>query len=322
MMEDVPIVAVRRGGLVESVHRGRICVCDTDGRVLEALGDADGYVYVRSSAKPFQALPLVLSGAAEAFGLTNEELAIACGSHNAEARHLEAVRSLLGKAGLTEDDLQNGAHPPMYAPEAERLARNGEHPREIHGNCSGKHAGMLAVCAHEGWETATYRSPEHPLQQWILGLISEVCGVERDAVIVGGDGCGAPAFAMPLKGLATGFARLATGDGLSNDLAGAALRLRDAMTRYPFLIAGTERLDTELMEATDLVTKMGAEGVIGVGSLDGWGMALKISDGAVRAVRPATVAALARKGLDIARSDYAPVHDLHGEDVGEISPLL
>lgn len=307
---------------MESVHRGRVCVCDPTGRVLEALGDVDGYVYVRSSAKPFQALPLVVSGAADAFGLTDEELAVACASHNAEPRHLQAVRSLLEKAGLTENDLQSGVHPPMYAPAATELARRDEETRNIHGNCSGKHAGMLAVCAHEGWDLATYRSPDHPLQQWIRALISDACEIERDAIVVGGDGCGAPAFAMPLKSLATGFARLATGDGLSGEIAGAALRLRDSMRSYPFLVAGTGRLDTELMETTNLVTKMGAEGGLGTGSPDGWGMALKISDGAGRAVRPAALEILTRRSVEMPLSATSTVRDLHGVEVGEISPLL
>src|SRR5688572_7449833 len=160
--EDAPLAAVTRGALVESVHRGRLVVCDPDGNVLEAVGDPEAYVYARSSTKPFQALPLVLSGAADAFGLTDRELAVACASHNAEEPHLAAVRSILQKAGLTEDDLQSGAHLPLHEPEADALIRSGEEPRPIHSNCSGKHAGMLAVCAYEGYETATYRDPAHP----------------------------------------------------------------------------------------------------------------------------------------------------------------
>src|ERR671921_1721275 len=144
--EDVPLAAVRRGELVESVHRGRLAVFDPRGDEIEALGDPEAYVYLRSSAKPFQALPLVLSGAADAFGLTDEELAVACASHNAEEPHLAVVRSILEKSGLTEEDLQSGVHLPLYKPEADRLIRSGEEPRPIHGNCSGKHAGMLAVC--------------------------------------------------------------------------------------------------------------------------------------------------------------------------------
>ncbi len=313
---------VRRGGLIESLHRGRVAVCDPEGEVLEASGDPDGYVYVRSSAKPFQALPLVLSGVAGDFGLTEEELAVACASHNAEERHMAAVRSILDKAGLSEEALQNGAHPPMYEPAAAKLIQGGEEPRPIHGNCSGKHAGMLAVCVHEGWDTESYRDPRHPLQQWILTLIAEVCGVERDAIVLGGDGCGAPAFAMPLRNLATGFARLSAGERLSPELANAAREVRDAMRNHPFMVAGTGRFDTTVMEATSLVAKSGAEGVFAAGSPGGWGMAIKISDGSGRAVRPAALAALARRGVDIGEARAIPVRDLGGEQVGEIKALL
>ncbi len=313
---------VWRGALIESVHRGRVAVCNLEGEVLEANGDPDAYVYVRSSAKPFQALPLVLSGTAGDFGLTEEELAVACASHNAEERHLAAVRSILEKAGLPEEALQNGAHPPMYETAAAKLVRNGEGPRSIHGNCSGKHAGMLAVCVHEGWDTESYRDPHHPLQQWILTLISEVCGVEREAIVLGGDGCGVPAFAMPLRSLATGFARISTGERLSPELANATLEIRDAVRNHPFMVAGSGRYDTTVMEGTPLMAKSGAEGVFAAGSPEGWGVALKISDGAGRAVSPAARAALARRGVDVGEARAIPVRDLGGEQVGEIKAVL
>ena len=318
--EDAPLAAVRRGALVESVHRGRLAVCDPEGNVLEAMGDPEAYIYARSSAKPFQALPLVLSGAAEAFGLTDEELAVACASHNAEEPHLAAVRSILEKAGLTEDDLQSGAHLPLYEPEADRLIRSGEDPRPIHGNCSGKHAGMLAVCVHEGYETATYRDPGHPLQRRILGLIAEVCGLREDEVLIAGDNCGVPAFALPLRSLATGLARVATRNALPDELALAALRIGDAMREHPFMVAGTGRFDTDLMRSTDLLVKGGAEAVLVVGSRDGWGMVLKISDGALRGVRPVALAALGGMGVEVPEA-VSDVRGLHGEKVGEIWPL-
>jgi L-asparaginase II len=303
--EDAPLAAVTRGALVESVHRGRLAVCGPDGNVLEAVGDPEAYIYARSSAKPFQALPLVHSGAADAFGLTDRELAVVCASHNAEEPHLDAIRSILEKAGLTEDDLQSGAHVPLYEPEADELIRSGEAPRPIHGNCSGKHAGMLAVCVYEGYETTTYRDPAHPLQRRILGLIAEACGLREDEVLVAGDNCGVPAFALPLQSFATG----------------AALRIRDAMREHPFMVAGTGRFDTELMESTDLLVKGGAEAVLAVGSERGWGMALKISDGALRAVRPAALAALGGMGVEAPEAD-SDVRGLHGEKVGEIRSLL
>jgi L-asparaginase II len=308
--------------LVESVHRGRVAVCDQEGRVVEAVGDPEGYVYARSSAKPFQALPLVLSGAADTLGLTDEELAVACASHNAEEPHLRAVRSILEKAGLSEDDLQCGAHPPLYAPAAIELACRGEEPGNIHGNCSGKHAGMLAVCVHQGWATGGYRNPSHPLQVWILEIVARVCGLEPDEILLGGDGCGVPSFGLPLGNLATGFARLATG-ALPGDLAEAAIKVGGAMREHPYMVGGTERFDTVVMRRTDLVCKSGAEAVFGSGSPEGWGLALKVSDGGARALRPAALAALSRRGVEgpdeLASS---PVRDLHGEVVGECVPLF
>jgi L-asparaginase II len=315
--EDAPLAAVTRGALLESVHRGRLAVCDPESNVLEAVGDPEAYVYARSSAKPLQALPLVLSGTADAFGLTDRELAVACASHNAEEPHLAAVRSILKKAGLTEDDLQSGAHLPLYEPEADKLIRDGEEPRPIHSNCSGKHAGMLAVCVHEGSETATYRDTGHPLQRRIVGLIAEVCGLQEDEVLVSGDNCGVPTFALPLRSFATGIARIATGDALPDELASAALRIGDAMRGHPFMVAGTGRLDTELMNSTDLLVKGGAEAVLAVGSQKGWGLALKISDGSGRAVRPATLAALGGRGVEVPEA-VSSVRGLHGEKVGEI----
>jgi L-asparaginase II len=319
--EDAPLAAVTRGALVESVHRGRLAFCGPDGNVLEAVGDPEAYIYARSSAKPFQALPLVHSGAADAFGLTDRELAVVCASHNAEEPHLDAIRSILEKAGLTEDDLQSGAHVPLYEPEADELIRSGEAPRPIHGNCSGKHAGMLAVCVYEGYETTTYRDPAHPLQRRILGLIAEVCGLREDEVLVAGDNCGVPAFALPLGSFARGLARVATGNSLPDELADTALRIRDAMRENPFMVAGTGRFDTELMESTDLLVKGGAEAVLAVGSQRGWGMALKISDGALRALRPAALAALGGMGVEAPEAD-SDVRGLHGEKVGEIRSLL
>jgi len=308
-----------RGALLESVHRGRLAVCDPAGNVLEAIGDPEAYIYARSSAKPFQALPLVLSGAADAFGLTDREFAVACASHNAEEPHLAAVRSILEKAGLAEDDLQSGAHLPMYEPEADRLIRSGQEPRPVHSNCSGKHAGMLAVCVHEGYDT-TYRDPSHPLQRRILGLLAGVCGLQEDEVLVAGDNCGVPAFALPLRSFATGLARVATGNALPDELAEAALRIRDAMREHPFMVAGTGRFDTELMDSTDLLVKGGAEAVLATGSQEGWGMALKVSDGSERAVRPAALAALDGMGIEVPEA-VSIVRGLHGETVGKIRAI-
>ncbi len=323
--EDAPVAAIWRGDLVESVHRGRYAVRGTGGEPIDSLGDSEAYVHLRSSAKPLQALPLVFSGAADAFGLTDEELAVACASHSAEPGHLRAVCSILRKAGLSEGDLQNGAHPPMHALTAARLARSGEEPRPIHGNCSGKHAGMLAVCVHAGWDPAGYQDPGGPLQKLVRRTVAKVCGVEPETVRLAGDGCGVPAFALPLQNLALGFARLAAGSAQNfpGDLLEAIRRIRDAMRAHPFMVAGTDRFDTRLMEVTDLVVKSGAEGVFAAGSLEGWSLALKISDGANRAVAPAALATLARRNVQVPEEiKTRKVTDLRGRVVGRISALL
>lgn len=321
---DVPIVAVRRGDLIESIHRGRYAVRDARGEEIDSVGDPEDYVCLRSSAKPFQALPLVFSGAADAFGLTREEIAVACASHNAEPRHLAAVRSILRKAGLSEEYLHSGAHPPIHALSAARLARSGEEPRPIHGNCSGKHAGMLAVCAHAGWDPAGYRDPEGPLQKLVRRTIAKLCVIEPEEIRLAGDGCGVPVFALPLGNLALGFARLAVGaEDFPEDLAEAVNRIRDAMRRYPFMVAGTGRFDTELMQATDLIAKSGAEGVFAAASPEGWGLALKISDGASRAVAPAVLAALSRRETQVPEEmGTRAVNDLHGKMIGKVVSLL
>ncbi len=300
-MEPITVV-VRRGGIEEARHLVH-AVAVQDGAVVAEAGDADLVTFLRSSAKPFQALPLVRARK----DLTTEEIAIAAASHLSSPEQLAAVRSLLAKAPATEDELECGAE-----------------PTPIEHNCSGKHAGMLAVCAHEGLDTGGYRRPDHPLQRRIMDLLTEVCGLRQDEVLLAGDDCGVPAFALPLKNLATGFVRLATGEGLSDEVAAAAERVRSAMRAHPFTVAGTGRLDTEVMEVTDLLCKSGAEGVFAAGSPDGWGLSLKTSDGGGRAVRPAAFAALSRRGVEVVDNgpESRPTRGLHGEVVGEIGPLL
>jgi len=181
---------------------------------------------------------------------------------------------------------------------------------------------MLAVCVHEGWATGGYRNPSHPLQVWILEIVARVCGLEPDEILLGGDGCGVPSFGMPLENLATGFARLATG-ALPGNLAEAAYKVRGAMREHPYMVGGTERFDTAVMRGTDLVCKSGAETVFGSGSPEGWGLALKISDGGTRALRPAALAAISRRGFEVpGEPESSPVRDLHGEVVGESVPLF
>jgi L-asparaginase II len=311
MSSSVPLVEVRRGGRVECVHRGWFAVTDATGKLLAASGALPA-VFARSSAKPVQALVLVDSGACDAFGLTEREIAVATASHAAEPFHLEAVDGILAKAGVAADALRCGAHAPLGDPCAPKGVRQ--------NNCSGKHAGMLAACRHSGWQLETYLEPDNPLQTAIRDRFAALSGV-----LVSGatDGCGVPAWHLPLECLAMTLARLA------DDPAGR--RILDAMRRNPDMVAGTGRRDTLLMQATQgrLVSKGGAEGVsVGCDPEAGVGWAIKIEDGSSRAVGPAVLALLRRLDL-ISEAEYdslasaarPELRNHAGTLVGEISAV-
>jgi L-asparaginase II len=315
-------VEVVRGGRVESRHRVDACVVDATGATVLAVGPVEDSVYPRSAIKPFQALPLVESGAAEAFGVSGEELALACASHGGEPMHVERVAAWLARLGLTEADLACGPHPPMNAAAAATLVAAGERPTRLHNNCSGKHTGMLAVCLHRGWPTAGYARPDHPLQRAIaadLAALAGLDGLEPPGV----DGCSLPAFRVPLRALALAASRLAT-------VARPALgRIGRAMRAHPELVAGTGRLCTVLMGAVpDVIAKTGAEGVfLAAAPTAGLGVAVKAEDGATRAAEVALLALLDRLGLipAEAKAALAPfahprLRDFNGAEVGEIRP--
>jgi L-asparaginase II len=283
-VQDNPIlVEVTRGSLVESCHRGAVAIADADGRVLLALGDIERPVYPRSAVKAMQALPLVESGAADAFGLGDQELAIACASHSGEEAHIDAVRSLLAKAGLTEPQLACGAHWPIGERASRELMRADKSPTVIHNNCSGKHAGMLATAVHLGLDPVGYERLDHPVQEEIGRILSETCGVALEDI--GIDGCSVPTFALPLAAVATGFARLASGRGLEPERGQAARRLMQACFAAPDLVAGEGRFDTIVMRGlrNAAFAKGGAEGVhcAALPSL-GIGIAVKVDDGTKR----------------------------------------
>lgn len=279
------LVEVMRGALVESRHAGAIAVADAGGQLLLALGDVERPIYPRSAIKAMQALPLIESGAADALALSEDELAVACASHSGDSVHLEAVQSLLAKAGLDESYLACGAHWPISEDATRELLQAGQRPRAIHNNCSGKHAGMLATAMHLGLDPRGYERPDHPVQVMIAGIISETCGTALDRSRMGIDGCSVPTFALPLAALARGFARLGTGEGLPPERASAARRLFHACFAEPVHVAGEGRFDTMVLRAMApaCFTKGGAEGVH-CASLPalGLGIALKIDDGAKR----------------------------------------
>jgi L-asparaginase II len=276
------LVEVERSGFVESQHLGVVAVCDQAGTVLLAAGDPDAAIFPRSSTKPFQALAGHRLGTAEKLGLDDRALAVACGSHGGEPEHVEAVLAILAAAGLDEDDL--GCPPALPGNQAARAAAIGE--RRVYHNCSGKHAWMLATAVAQDWATDRYLAPDHPLQAVVTDTLVELAGTAAGQI--GVDGCGAPVHALPLRGLATAFARLA-GTGGQPEAVVTAVRAN------PSMIAGDGKLDTRLLELTGgrLLAKVGAEAVYGVVNLAiGQGAALKVLDGGQRATAPALLAVL------------------------------
>ena len=331
-----PLVEVRRGPVVESRHRGHVAAVDGEGRLVASLGEPETVTYLRSSAKPFQAVPLLTSGAAGRFGLEERELAVACGSHSGEDLHAATVAGMLEKIGLDESFLKCGVHEPFDRATSERLRRGGESPGLLRNNCSGKHTGMLLLARHLGAPPETYDDPRGPVHQAILHAVSQFSGVAAAEIAVGTDGCGVPVFGLPVRAMALMYARLvappASFDGATRD---ACARLVAAMTKHPELVGGTvERFDTEVMRACGglVVSKIGAEGVYTAGVLvcerwpRGLGLAFKIEDGEDRRAR-STIAIEALRQLDVldedaykALSPYAsfPVQNHRGEIVGEI----
>lgn len=294
------LVEVWRGPLVESRHRGAIAVADPDGRLSLALGDVASPVAPRSAYKMLQALPLVASGAADAFGLAAAELALATASHSGSPLTVETVRTWLARLGLSTDDLLCGPAPPLDAACAQALVRAGLAPTRLHHNCSGKHAGFLTLARHRGVPIENYIARDHPVQREVTAAILAATGLEGSEAVVLRDGCGAPNLALPLSHLAMGLARFGTGAQLDASFAQAAARLRAAMLAHPDLVAGEGRACTALMRAARgrALVKAGAEGVYAAALPEqGLGIALKIDDGAGRAAQAAIAALLVRFGV-------------------------
>jgi len=295
-MSNPVLVEVMRGDVVESRHRGAVAVCDADGRVAGSLGDIGRPVFPRSAVKAIQALPLVESGAADAFGFGGEDLAFACASHSGEPDHAAKAAELLGRAGLDVAALECGVHWPSREEAAYELARRHETPTALHNNCSGKHSGFLCTCVHAGIDPRGYVRREHAEQRLVREALVDVTGAVHGEENCGIDGCSIPTYAVPLVDLATGFARMATGTGLQPARAAAARRLMAACMAHPWFVAGTGRADTLMMEAGGgrIFTKTGAEGVFCAAVPElGLGMALKCDDGAGRAAEVVVASVLA-----------------------------
>jgi L-asparaginase II len=330
-----PLVEVWRGEVVESLHYGAVAVAGPDGRVRLAHGDPATVTFLRSAAKPAQVLPLLQADGAARFGLTDDEIAVMIGSHNGEEPHVAAVESILRKIGCDATALQCGAHAPFHRASARALREAGRAPTALHNNCSGKHAGMLALARLLGEPIETYLLEAHPVQVRIRETLAALSGQPPGAIRTAVDGCSAPTFAMSLAAAATLYARLVDGAMLPAPLGQAAARAVKAMRSHPEMVAGEDRLCTALMRrgAMGLLAKIGAEGMYGFAfgsGVEATGVALKIADGDDARARPAAaLALLARLGVlgdrdaDSLREVHAgPIRNRRDTIVGRIVPIL
>jgi L-asparaginase II len=292
------LVELHRSGLVDEIHRGDLAVVSADGELLGSVGDPGRKIaFWRSSAKPFQAMPLVASGDAARLALGSEDIALMAASHGGEAVHVALAASLLERVGHRVEDLECGAHAPLDADSARELERLGAEPTPLHNNCSGQHAGMLALADALGARFAGYRRPEHPVQGAMLANVARFTGLEPHELTLGLDGCGVPCFGLGISHMALAFGRLmAPPADIPEAYRDAAGVVRRAMMDHPYLVAGRDRIDTDLMQAMPgaILSKGGAGGVHCIGLPNGIGIALKIEDGATAALAGGTagVAAL------------------------------
>jgi L-asparaginase II len=341
MTNNPVLVEALRGGIVESAHRGALAIVDADGALHTALGDIERPVFARSAVKLLQALPLVESGAAERLDLSDEELALACASHNGEPAHVHACASMLAKAGVDAGALECGAHWPYLDTATRELARRGDVPSALHNNCSGKHAGFVCLgCQMNGGAAlrgflSGYGQPGHAVMREVTAALQASTGHNLARAAVGVDGCSIPTYAIPLRRLAHAFARAGTGVGLRPGHASAAARLRQAVANAPFMVAGTGRFDTVVMQrlGARVFCKVGAEGVYCAALPEqGLGVAIKVDDGnnarACEVVMAAVIGALVRlddgeRGFIQALADLR-LANWNGTEVGRLraSPAL
>ena len=336
-MESEILAKAIRGETVESIHRGHLIVVSGAGETIARFGNPETVTFWRSSAKPFQTLPFLLSGAASHFNFTEQEIALACGSHSGEDFHVETAEKMLAKAGFSESDLRCGAHVPFDEKTAEQMIRAGEKPTQLHNNCSGKHAAMLALAKYIGADTQTYEQLQNPVQQKILETISVFTEVPESRIKIGIDGCALPNFAIPLSAMALAFAKLIfPPQNFSEELREACRQIVSAMMNFPEMIGGSRRLDTLIMQAAPgkIISKVGAEGVYLAGILPnqrwktGLAIAFKVEDGDDQRARPVVAIDLLRRLGTLDASDdeklgeYSPIilKNRRGDAVGKIVP--
>jgi L-asparaginase II len=332
LMDNPTLVEVTRGAVVESRHRGAIAVIDADGGTVFSIGDVERRVFPRSAVKALQALPLLESGVADRFGLTDAEIALACASHSGEPEHVATAAAMLAKAGQDHTCLECGIHWPMGEDANRALAFDRERPTALHNNCSGKHAGFVCLACGLDENPAGYVRPAHKVQHVVRGALEDLTGDSHTPEEMGIDGCSIPTYAIPLPPLAFGFAKFGSGHGVSRGCAAAAHRIRKAVARHPFMVAGTGRFDTKLMDVLGerAFVKVGAEGVYCAALPElGFGIALKADDGGSRAAE-VIMAALVLHFLDLDGNARGAVEALarpllknwNGIEVGAMRPTM
>jgi len=299
-----------RGAVLESRHRVHVAVVDASGKLVAQAGNPDLVTFWRSAAKPFQALPLVQDGVVERFGLTRQDLALACASHSSERGQVALVREFLQRVGCAERDLMCGPHRPLADAVARDYETRGVHLTAVYSNCSGKHTGMLALAKHHGWPTEFYARVEHPVQQRCLKAVAEYTDVSAKEIGVAVDGCGVACFALPLRNMALAYTRIPS-------------PILESMVVHPELIAGEGRPCTEMMRAHPgrVVAKVGAEGVYSASLIrEELGVTLKVEDGHSLASALAIAAVLAELGLQPQPASLLTksITNSRGETVGEM----
>ena len=321
-------VIVTRGALIESRHRVHAIAVNAEGRVLAVAREPEVRTHWRSCAKPFQIMPLLESGGFDALGWGDDQLALSCGSHGGEPEHVALAGAMLASIGMEEGDLACGPHEPLVARGQKLLRESGARTTRLHNNCSGKHAAMLGRAYSASWPTVGYEREEHRVQLGCLDAVAKWSGVDASDIAKAVDGCGVVEFGLPLQAMALAYARLADGARLSHEVPS---RIIHAMQTRPFLIGGSDRFDSALIEATEgrVIAKVGAEGVHSVALIDeGIGFALKVEDGAQRAQYPAVLAVIQHFGAlphdlppRLAEFTNRQLRNTRGEVVGEVRPL-
>jgi L-asparaginase II len=335
----IPLVEVTRGRIVESIHYGSVCIEQPDAKPLFSIGDNQTKFFLRSSAKPFQALAFLERGGADHYNLEAHEIALMCASHSGTASHIEALKALQRKIGIDESDLLCGAHYPFSQDSTNQMIAQGKAPTPNHNNCSGKHTAMLAFARMIGAPLDGYLDPSHPVQQAILATFAEMCSYNQEEIELGTDGCTAPVFAVPLANAALAYAHLCQPEGLPEKRAKACQLISAAMFSHPDMVAGPQRFDTDGMAVGRgaFISKAGAEGYRAIGTLTGktdktptsLGITLKISDGDPNLRAGAVVVIALLKALNVFSKegaaklqayDQRPITNWLGKKVGEIRP--